>query len=375
MSSLLELCPTAPTWTLNWVGLEEAIPELKLLFECPQDSIHHAEGDVGIHTRMVCEELIALSEWRELPKDDRCVVFLGALLHDIAKPACTREEDGRLTSRGHSRRGEIQTRELLWRGGVPIRLRERTCALVRRHMLPFFLLDQDDPERRLRGLSLRTRCSDLGLVAEADMRGRVCADQARRLEGVDLFREFAREQGCLSEPYAFPSPHTRFMYFRDPTRVAECEAYDDTRSEVVVMSGFPGAGKSHWIAEHLSEWPVVSLDGLRVELKVKPRDNQGAVVNLARERAREFLRRGERFVWNATNLSKDVRSRCLRLLADYKAKIRIVYVEASPKVLTRQNRDRPHPVPEPVLKKLRARWEVPDLTEAHDVEWIANDAG
>jgi predicted kinase len=370
--SLLELCPAGPDWRLDWSALERSLPSLVELFTCPQDPVHHAEGDVGTHTRMVCEELTRLSSWRALPPKDRRVVFLGALLHDIEKPACTREAGGRITSRGHSRRGEFSTRELLWRAGLPLSERERVCALVRHHMVPFFALDRPEPERLLRAISLSTRCSDLALVAEADARGRVCRDQARILESVALFRELACELRCLDEPFAFPSDHTRVLYFRDPSRTAECEAYDDTRSKVVVLAGLPGAGKDHWITRNLPGWPTVSLDQLRARHKVSPRGDQGALLNRAREQAREYLRSGDRFCWNATNLSRELRGRCLDLLMRYKAKVRIVYVEVGPEALERQNLERAQPVPQAALGKLLKRWTVPDRTEAHELLYVTS---
>jgi predicted kinase len=133
------------------------------------------------------------------------------------------------------------------------------------------------------------------------------------------------------------------------------------------MSGLPGAGKDRWIAENLPGWPVVSLDELRGELDVDPADNQGTVIQTARERAREHLRAGRSFVWSATNLSRALRSQTIRLAADYDARVRVVYVEAPPDVLFRQNAQRARPVPDTVIERLLDRWEVPDATEAHEV--------
>jgi tRNA uridine 5-carbamoylmethylation protein Kti12 len=67
-----------------------------------------------------------------------------------------------------------------------------------------------------------------------------------------------------------------------------------------------------------------------------------------------------------------VRGESLRLFADYKGRIRIVYVEAPPEVLLARNRQRPAPVPEKVMDRLLDRWEVPDRTEAHQVDWIVS---
>jgi tRNA uridine 5-carbamoylmethylation protein Kti12 len=51
------------------------------------------------------------------------------------------------------------------------------------------------------------------------------------------------------------------------------------------------------------------------------------------------------------------------------ARVRIAYVEATREALWRQNRSRRNPVPEAVIRRLMARWEVPSLMEADEVEW------
>ena len=109
----------------------------------------HAEGDVQIHTRMVCEALVEDPRWRRLGPQERASVFWAALLHDIAKPACTRvDAGGRVTTPGHSRRGQIAARRILWHMEVPFSQRERICHLITHHQIPFYLLERDKPERR-----------------------------------------------------------------------------------------------------------------------------------------------------------------------------------------------------------------------------------
>ncbi|MGY0235478.1 hypothetical protein [Longispora urticae] len=47
-------------------------------------------------------------------------------------------------------------------------------------------------------------------------------------------------------------------------------------------------------------------------------------------------------------------------------------LEAPPAVLRARNRARPAPVPDAVIGRLAAKWETPDVTEAHSVTWIDN---
>lgn len=371
MQEPLFAAPSPPDFLLDWEGLHRAYDWVRRLQDCPQDPVHHAEGDVWIHTRMVCEALISLPGYRALSETDRKILFAAALLHDVAKPDCTRqEEDGRITTRGHSRQGEMMARVILWRMGFPFAMREQVATLVRYHQVPFFLLERENPQRLAHRISQTTRCDLLALLAEADLRGRICQDEARILENIALFREFCQEEECFTEPRKFPSDYSRFLYFQKEGRDPSYLAHDDTFGEVVMMSGLPGSGKNFWIEENLPDWPVVSLDEIRKELKIPPTAKQGPVVDLAEERAREFLRKKQSFVWNATSLSRQLRAPKISLFASYGASVRIVYLEVPEKVLFQQNQQRAAVVPWEAIKRMMERWEVPDLTEAVRVDWV-----
>ena len=362
--------PQPPNYQFDWQNFHDEFAWIRALQGCQQDAVHHAEGDVWIHTKMVCGSVIANKNWRTLTEQERAIVFVAALMHDVAKPVCTRIEDGRITSRGHSKRGEIMAREILWRMEISMVLREQIVNLIRYHQIPFFLIDRPNADRKLFEVSQTARCDLLAQVTEADARGRICADQQRLLDNIALFANYAEEQQCLRAPRKFPSAHSRFLYFQKEDRDPNYLAFDDTGSEVIVMSGLPGAGKDHWIKTSAPDWPVISLDALRAEMKIKPTENQGAVVVRAREKAREYLRRKQNFIWNATNISRQMREHCLSLCAAYNARIRIVYLETSAEKLFEQNRSRDASVPNAVINKLISRWEMPDLTEAHQIDLI-----
>jgi predicted kinase len=361
-------CPGPPAWSVDWDGLDARYEWVRAMRDCPQDPVHHAEGDVWIHTRMVLEALVAMPEFRALDADAREIVYAGALFHDVAKPLCTRlDADGRITSRGHSARGALLARRILWRLGAPFAAREAICALVRHHQVPFFLIERDDARRVAFALTQSTRADHLALVTEADARGRRCEDLSRLLDNIALFREYCRDAGCLDVPAPFPSAHARVLYLRGDTNDPSYHPHERFRSDVILMSGLPGAGKDTWVKKHAEGWPVVSLDQIRQELDVDPADEQGEVVTRAREIARSHLRAGERFVWNATNLSRQLRGVSLRLFLGYDARVRIVYVEAPERDLRARNRARAAPVPDAVIDKLLDRWEVPQPGEAHEL--------
>jgi len=359
-------------WTLDWQTLSGQFQWLQAMEECPQDPVFHAEGDVWIHVRMVCEALKNLSEWRTLPDVEKQVLFAAALLHDVAKPACTPVEGGRITSRGHSQRGAIQARRILWEQGADFQVREQVCALIRYHQAPFYLIQRPDSLRMAFLISQTARCDLLAILAKADALGRECSDQAELLHRVELFREFCSEQQCLDRPRAFPSSLSRFQYFRAAGRDPDYETHDDSKCEAILMSGLPGAGKDTWIHHHACHLPQVSLDAIRHEIGAPPVGNQGRVVQLARDRARGLLRRSESFVWNATNLSQEMRAPLIDLFTAYKARVKIVYVEASHDRLFVQNSERPKAVPVSAIERMMERWEVPDVLEAPGVEWWVN---
>lgn len=363
-------CPTGPLWEVDWERISATYDWIEALKGVPQDPVYHAEGDVWTHTRMVCEAMVALPQWRAQSAETRSALFAAALLHDVAKPRCTLMEGDRVRSPHHAARGALMAREILWRMGAPPALRERVAALVRCHMKPFWLINQARPEADAALISLRARCDHLAILAQADALGRISPDQDKLLEQVALFVAVCEEQGCLRGPRSFASPHTRFQYFRQQGRDPDLLAYDDTRLEVTVMSGLPGVGKDRWIQEHCRGMAVVSLDALRAQMGVSPSRPQGAVIHAAKDLARERLRAAEPFVWNATNLTRQLRSQLIDLLSQYKASVRLVHIEATAKALARQNRARESVVPPAVIDRMVRKWEVPDLSEAHEVLWF-----
>lgn len=368
-------CPAPPYWRLDWQGLLDIFPWLQALAGSPQDPIHHAEGDVLRHTQMVCEALVELSEWRQLSPEVRALLFATALLHDVAKPqTMVMDEAGRVSNPHHALHGSRVARQVVWREPYvmplpwPFAAREALVQLVRYHGLPLTFLEKRDPRCTLWEASQVTRCDWLALFAQADVLGRECVDRAQLLDRVRYFVEFAAENQCLRHPRVFPTPAARYVYFAkggDPDYVP----YEKNQTPVIVLAGLPGVGKNTWLRKNAPQLPVVSLDALRLEMDVDPTDNQGAVVQQARAEAREYLRAGTAFAWNATNITRVIRQPLVRWLAAYGARVHLVYLEPPWEIARQRNRQRSSMVPEVVLDKLFAKLDVPMPMEAHQVSW------
>lgn len=59
----------------EWLG---CIPELNSLVTTQQDPLHHAEGNVWIHTQMVLRALVAQAEFARATEDQHFILFITA---------------------------------------------------------------------------------------------------------------------------------------------------------------------------------------------------------------------------------------------------------------------------------------------------------
>ena len=382
MNALNRLIPAPPSWVIDWLGLEPQLQSfISALAKTQQNPLHHGEGDVWTHTKLVCQALTNMADFRSLDADLRTALFLAALLHDVGKPRTTRLEDGRWISPHHAAAGASLARVFLWQsmglcGTRPSQqLREMICLLIRYHTIPTHMIDDPDAPRRLRviashgalcpGFSFYFLC----ILAQADVQGRICTDQGQLLDQIALCAELAKEMGCYAAPYPFPTVHTRFAYLSGRDITPEIPLYDNTWGSVMMVSGLPGTGKDTWIASNYPELPVISLDDIRKELHILPTDPQTVVVNTSRDRARQLLRRKQPFVWNATNLTPQVRQHQLQLFADYGASTEIRYLETTWEEQLRRNNRRSDAVPEAAICSMLERLTPPGLYESQWVCW------
>jgi predicted kinase len=367
--------PTAPSYSVDWAAIRGAFNWVRAMAGVQQEPQWHAEGDVAIHTRMVTEAMAADADWQAADELTRNALFCAALLHDVAKPQCTRNVDGQWTSPNHARVGEKSARRLMYQGLVgdvpPFEQREIIAKLVRFHGLPLRFIDKINPARVCIEASLQVNLKLVALLARADVIGQECKDKQRLMDTIELFLHFCGELECLDAPRQFASDYHRFVYCVGGKPI-DYVPFDATRCEATLMSGLPAAGKSAWIAKHGGGQTVISLDEMREDLGVDPGDDdQSPVINLAKERSKDLLRRNASFIWDATNVSKDLRGALVALFANYGARVRIVYVESPWRQLLAQNRARKRVVPESVMERLLGKLEIPTVLEASTVTYVA----
>ncbi len=176
-------------------------PQFAALPDTPQDPTWHPEGDVWAHTLLTVDQAAAIRVRDGLPDDVALVLMLGALCHDLGKPATTVvRPDGRVTAHGHDAAGVEPAERFLDQIGADLRTREKVTRLVAEHTWPrrSYRAEVERGERvtdgavrRLAARLVPATIAELVPVAEADHAGR------------GFFRDPAT--GRLTLPARFPA--------------------------------------------------------------------------------------------------------------------------------------------------------------------------
>ena len=359
---------------IDWDLIESTYDWVSDMRDVPQDTIWHQEGDVFIHTKMVVEALIGLSEFIGLTEENKHIVFTAALMHDIEKRSTTTHEieDGldRIRSHKHSQRGESTIRGILYKEiDTPFETREHIAKLVRLHSLPLWAIEKEDPNKAVIRASLDVNTFLLAMLAKADILGRIANDNDDMLYRVELFKELCKDNRCFGNEREFNAPLDRYTYLNRKGFAPATEFFDARKFTVYVIAGLPGTGKDYFIQQELSDLHVLSLDDIRREHKIKPTDKKGngRVIQMGKEKAKELMREKLNFVYNATNITRDMRSKWISLFQEYGGYVKIIYLEVPYKKLLSQNKNREYPVPEDVIEKLIYKLDIPSCAEAPEI--------
>lgn len=363
---------------LDWIAMEAAFDWLHEMRDVPQDAVWHSEGDVLTHTKMVVNALINLPEFQVLSEQDKHILVTAALMHDIEKRSTTTTEiqDGkeRIVAPRHAKKGEFTARTILYKDIItPFEIRESIAKLVRHHGAPLWAITKTNPRKFVIATSLEVNTAHVAMLAKADVLGRICEDAEDMLFRIDLFIELCKEHDCYGNPKIFASNYGRYLFLNKPEISPDYLPFEDLKMNVYIMSALPGSGKDTYLKKNLN-LPILSLDDIRRALKISPTDKKknGLVIQLAKEKAKVFLRSQTDFVFNATNITQEMRQKWIDLFTDYKAKAHIIYIEVPYATLIKQNHNRTHKVPVAVIEKMIRKLEIPTYKEAHEVLKIFN---
>ena len=183
--------------------IEQVLPEMVPLYDCPQDPEWHPEGDVWIHTLMVIDE--ARQRNADLDRPRLAAVMLGAVCHDLGKPLTTAVIDGRWRSPGHEAAGVPAATRVLDRFNVNsidgYDLRRQVLGLVAEHLRPsaFHKTKDTVKDGAFRRLAARVDLELLVRFGRADCHGRGGTFDC---SAMDWFIERARTLGVQHAPPA-----------------------------------------------------------------------------------------------------------------------------------------------------------------------------
>lgn len=325
----------------DWNAIEREYEWFRDMKDVPQDVIWHSEGDVQIHTKLVCEALINLDEFQDLSEQDKHLLFTSALFHDIEKRSttCEEEKDGRIcvVAPKHAKKGEYTARKLMYFDiPTPFHIREEICALVRYHGVP--LWNDGSLEKKVVETSLKLRNNFLYMLSKADVLGRICPDADVQLEKLEFFKLMCEEMECFSTNRKFATELARYHYLSKDTFI-DYVPFNENKFTVHMVSGIAGSGKDFFINSKLAFVPnSISLDDIRREMKISPTDSKGngRVIQECQERVKVLMRKHQDFTFNATNITKDMRSKWISLFEEYGAEVKIYYIEVPFKKLLNQ---------------------------------------
>jgi tRNA nucleotidyltransferase (CCA-adding enzyme) len=179
-------------------------PELQALAGCQQEPEWHPEGDVWVHTLQVIDQ--ARHRIDDLPRPQQIAVMLGAVCHDLGKPATTAFIDGRIRSMDHEEQGVAPAMALLDRLKVHAidgyDVRAQVAGITAQHLKPgsWYKVRDEVGDGAFRRLAHKVDLELLARVAKSDCLGR--EPGGFDCTAMDWFLQRARALGVEHRPPA-----------------------------------------------------------------------------------------------------------------------------------------------------------------------------
>jgi putative nucleotidyltransferase with HDIG domain len=355
------------------------IPELKLLQGCDQSNLHHAEGNVLIHSQMAGQIVLHLLEEEEIDPQYKPLIYLATILHDIGKPKTSvfNSKKNKITAYGHDTAGVPLANEFM-RKYFPefsYKQREVVCRLIEWHMQPrMWMKDETCSVTKLKMLSLSLNVKHLYVLSQADTLGRTATDMSSGMFLLELFKQNCEDLGVWNRLYRIPLATSLDDASYSLARWnilmnGAPEDYDtyETAQEIMIqppkpnfqlmlLIGAPGSGKSTIREKLLSQYPgikVISMDDHRKELTgdANNQSKNNEVFAWQQRTLNDAMENRENVIVDATNPTRKLRKILWEMGRRNGALCSAIYFDIPLATLHERNKAREKCVPDAVVER------------------------
>ena len=377
-----------PTLEESIAHLGDIFPLLHKFKDTPQDPEWHAEGDVHIHTDMVLEELYNIFDSGQFvpTPDQRQILILSAILHDIAKPLVTVERDGHIKSPKHEIVGRDYLIFRLLELNLPDESYQQVINLVGYHQRPKLLVIKNEPDYKYFALTQHFNYELMYWLELADLRGRICTDYDDNIMFLDeyliktkqILEQHKEDLKLIPEDKKlFVESYGKYLISHNIVNsylevIPKMFAHIQQPYTFTLLAGLPGTGKSTYVEQNVSEDTVIiSMDNIRQELgDRRDQSKNKQVASLAKERLKEALRLKKNVLWDATSIRKDHREELFTIATNYGAVTQLIVLLDKESNIRLKNKNRIYDVPDEVITRMKDSFQYPNPLEAYSTKYV-----
>ena len=365
-----------------------------------QDIIWHAEGNVHIHTDMVLNEMYEILSKNTFNESEQFVLILSALFHDIAKPITTKTIHSDIYNRtcvispNHEQKGmDYLFHKLLnyvnhknpdYRDFITFNEVIDIIGAVGYHQMPKKILSKNFNQFSLADCARKAKPYLLYYLEVADFKGRHCDDIHSQLDYLELFRSYMEDYNYfkgfektslnIDNEYIL---HKGFELLKngDISMIEEAHAKffqeKEDYSNLVVLTGLSGVGKSTYINKNYSSYHLISLDNIREELTFRSDQSDPALITrIARDELKKLLAKKENVVFDATNIRFELREKILNIGHNYGALNTLIFMADGVDNIIARDKKREYSVGEKTILNQEYSFQTPEKSETHNVIWV-----
>ena len=343
----------------DFIRLEgKNFPLLYKLESTEQDSEWHQEGNVHTHTEMVLTEMFKLIEINEfeLSNDEKVILVLSAIFHDIGKTLTTKVVDidgrDRVISPKHPEVGASYLQYRLDSSIEDKEIKKQVIDIVMHHHDVKKCIQGKPFESKLLYITRNVSGKLLYLLEVADIKGRECPDKDMLLFELEVFRSYAEDYDCFHNTGDLENQLKRYFNNSDIDVNVNSYTFIKTKYDLLnniieephiglskhyvtknpsvgnILVGLSGSGKSSTAKLLFQEsgMEIICPDNLRTGNK---KEDRKEAYRKMLEMVKNALRDGRHFIVDATNIREDARNKIHAMIEQYGGLSCIIFMETA----------------------------------------------